>query len=1179
MISKIIENLVFEKTKELNVSGVPEGYDGFLLGTLFNDSFDNILHIARDDKRASLLRAALNFFYPDIEISYFPAWDCLPFDRSGPQLSIQAERLATLSSLSNIRNKKRLIITTINAITQKVLPLKHVQELYYELKIGKQVDISKLKVFLNFSGYLETAKVMEVGEFSIRGGIIDIFAPLALFPVRFDFFGDLLENARFFSIADQKSIEPIKDNIILTPVREVCLATENISLFKKNYLKNFGAPDKSDYLYSSVLSGQIFPGYEQWLPFFYEEMNTLFDYIPNPIISFDSNYQLLFNERKKQVLDYYEMRKSNSSRDNKFNSVFNPIDPLNHYIDEKIWKRITKDFRKIYFTQFETPEFDSDLNFGGHIGKSFSIERQTEGIDLFQRLANYLSEQKEQGRLVSIAAYSMGSLERLKKLLNDQGLVELAIFDSCIWDRLTNQHKFLSKSKRSDKQIGIGILPIENGFTTPGLTVISEQDILGKRLFRQKKYERKVKNPLQDFSEIGVGDLVVHVDHGVGKYVGFKTIMAAGAPHDCLIIQYLGEDRLFLPVENMNLLSKYGQEVGDLDRLGSLGWQDRRSRAKKRINELAESLIEIAAKRKMNKGAIHLPDSSIWEKFCSRFQFEETEDQNLAIREVLSDFSSGFPMDRLICGDVGFGKTEVALRAALVVALDGFQVAVLAPTTLLARQHYQTFVERFKDLPIHIERLTRFEKAKEKLSVIDKVKSGVADIVIGTHALLSDAIRFKKLGLLVVDEEQHFGVSHKEVLKKFRSSVHVLTLTATPIPRTLQLSLTGVRDLSIIATPPVDRLVVRTFVMEFDSLVIRESLLREKNRGGQSFFVVPRVSDIPFVKDFLQDQVPEVSVKVAHGKLSGTKLDEVLNDFLSRKIDLLLSTSIVESGLDFPNANTLIVYRSNMFGLSQLYQIRGRVGRSKTRAYCYLTYDREKQMTPQGEKRLKILASINSLGQGFSLASQDLDIRGAGNLLGDQQSGDIREVGYELYQSMLKDAIKKLNTDGLASDSEKQSLTPQIDLNVPVLIPESYVTDLNLRLTLYRELSLMGSDSELGDFCERLRDRFGPIPDEINTLVDVMTIKNFCLRAGIEVLRVGSLGLSLSFHNNHFANPDSLMTFIESNKSRIKVKENMIIISATWDDNESKMNKVKKIVKSLARMAEKKTPSKEGASY
>ena len=586
-------------------------------------------------------------------------------------------------------------------------------------------------------------------------------------------------------------------------------------------------------------------------------------------------------------------------------------------------------------------------------------------------------------------------------------------FQSCNYNQEKNNFEFLP----AKKNLNIGVLPLEHGFSVPGLVVISEQDILGNRLYRQKKYNKKIKNPLQNFSEINIGDLVVHIDHGIGKYIGFKSIFADNIPHDCLIIEYAGGDKLFLPIENLSLLSKYGQEVGEVDKLGTLSWQQKRSKAKERIKEIAHSLISIAAKRYLIKGTVHKKEYFSWNKFCSGFQFEETEDQNSAISDILKDLSSGLPMDRLICGDVGFGKTEIALRASMIVANDGYQVVLLTPTTLLARQHYETFKMRFNNFPFFIEKLTRFESLKLRKNIIYKLKNGKIDIIIGTHALLSSDINFKKLGLLIVDEEQHFGVTHKETIKKLKANVHVLTLTATPIPRTLQLAFTGVRDLSIINTPPIDRLLVRTFVMEFDGVVIREALMREKSRGGQSFFVVPRISDMDNIISFLENEVPEINFKIAHGQLVGSNLDNVIEEFITNKIDLLLSTSIVESGLDFPNANTLIVHRANMFGLSQLYQII-RVGRSKIRAYCYLTYEQKNKITKQSEKRLKILANINSLGQGFSLASQDLDIRGAGNILGDEQSGDIKEVGFELYQNMLKDEIDKLK-DNQLEDKEQ----------------------------------------------------------------------------------------------------------------------------------------------------------------
>ncbi len=1164
---RMITKSIFGKSKETQVSGVPEGFDGFVLGSLFNEDVGTIIHVSRDDKRAALLISAINFFFPNIKTIYFPSWDCLPFDRSGPRLTIQAERLAALSLLFKTTKNKRIIVTTVNAITQRVVPKSHIKNLNYELTVGKKTDLSELKYFLSYAGYLETPKVLEVGEYSIRGGIVDVFPPLTSLPIRFDFFGDLLENARLFSISDQRSMESVTGCISITAVREVCLGESHIASFKKNYLKNFGIPNKSDYLYQTVLSGKIFPGYEHWLPYFYNDMDTLFDFVSNPVVSFDSGLEVAVEARFKQISEYYEMRIVNCTKQTKFNSIFNPINSHEMYLEKQELQEITSNLEKLYLSEFYGKKLKSDLDLGGHIGKNFSIERQTEGIDLLKSAADYILSEEKRGNLVLIAAYSQGSLERLKKLLNDQNILELDSYESCVWSQSKQKYVFVQEGEFSSKRIGLNIFPIESGFVVPGLTLISEQDILGKRLYRKNKYNKKIKNPLKEFSEICLGDLVVHVDHGLGKYVGFQTIMAAGIPHDCLLIQYADQNKLFLPVENINLLSKYGQEIGQLDRLGSLGWQNRRAKTKRRINELALSLIKVAAERQMNKGVIHIPDPSLWDKFCSRFQFEETEDQETAIRDVLQDLSSGLPMDRLICGDVGFGKTEVALRAALTVALNDFQVVVLAPTTLLARQHFLTFVDRFKDVPINIEKFTRFESSKDKEIILNKLHSGQVDILVGTHALLSAAGHFKNLGLLVIDEEQHFGVAQKEVIKKFRSNVHVLTLTATPIPRTLQLSLTGVRDLSLISTPPVDRLLVRTFVMEFDSIIIREALLREKNRGGQSFFVVPRISDIDQISRYLTEEIPEIHFQVVHGKISGAKLDEVLGEFQGRKIDLLLSTSIVESGLDFPNSNTLIVYRAEMFGLSQLYQIRGRVGRSKIRAYCYLTYDHTKKLTSQGENRLRILSSLNSLGQGFALASQDLDLRGAGNLLGDEQSGDIKEVGFELYQSMLKDEIEKLKTGESVPEYETKS--PKLDLNVPVLIPENYVKDLGVRLSLYRELALLKTDNELDEFCERLLDRFGPIPSEINTLLDVMRVKNSCSLAGINILKAGSRELWISFYDDKFSDPDGLMHFIQKNKSKIKVKDNKLIISIAWENDQEKMKVTQKILQKLASMAQK----------
>jgi len=575
--------------------------------------------------------------------------------------------------------------------------------------------------------------------------------------------------------------------------------------------------------------------------------------------------------------------------------------------------------------------------------------------------------------------------------------------------------------------------------------------------------------------------------------------------------------------------------------------------------------MRIAAERHLRHAPVLETPHSAWEAFAARFPYQETDDQLNAISDVISDLEAGRPMDRLIVGDVGFGKTEVAMRAAFVAAMAGMQVAVICPTTLLARQHYRSFAERFRGFPMEVRPLSRFVGTKEANDTRKGLEEGRVDICIGTHALLAKGVKFQNLGLLIIDEEQHFGVGHKERLKEMRAEVHVLTLTATPIPRTLQLSLTGVRDLSIIATPPVDRLAIRTYVSEFDTVTIREALLRERYRGGQSFFVVPRLSDLPEIEAFLRDQVPEISFVVAHGQLAAGDLDERMNEFYDGKYDVLLATTIVESGLDIPTANTMIVHRADMFGLSQLYQIRGRVGRSKTRAYCYLTTKPRSPLTPQAQKRLKLLASLDSLGAGFNLASHDLDLRGAGNLLGEEQSGHIKEVGYELYQQMLEETIAKIKSgeiNGLAPVDD--AWAPQINLGVPVLIPEEFVPDLDIRLGLYRRLSHLTTKVELEGFAAELIDRFGALPKEVNTLLLVVRIKAMCKRAGISRLDAGPRGVTVQFHNDKFANPAGLVEYLQAQKGAAKVQGNKVVLAVDWPNESDRIKGAFGVARDLA---------------
>ncbi|MGB1915768.1 MAG: transcription-repair coupling factor, partial [Paracoccaceae bacterium] len=660
-----------------------------------------------------------------------------------------------------------------------------------------------------------------------------------------------------------------------------------------------------------------------------------------------------------------------------------------------------------------------------------SVERKVENINIFSALSDFI-KQELADKSVVIASYSDGARERLKGLLEDEGLSSALLIQNV--------------SQMGKQGLYLVVWNLEQGFSTNTLTVISEQDVLGERLIRHASKRRKAENFLTEATSLSSGDLVVHVDHGIGKFHNLEVIKAVDALHECLVLEYAENSRLYLPVENVELLSKYGQEFGLLDKLGGAAWQAKKAKLKQRIKDMAERLIRVAAERELRTAPIFEPPPGIWDAFSAKFPYQETDDQMNAIEDVVSDLTSKRPMDRLVCGDVGFGKTEVAMRAAFLASISGFQVAVIAPTTLLVRQHTQSFLDRFRGLPIEIRQLSRFVSKKTADKTRDEIQNGNVDIVVGTHALLAKNIKFKNLGLLIIDEEQHFGVQHKERLKQLRSDIHVLTLTATPIPRTLQLSLSGVRDLSIIATPPVDRLAIRTFISEFDFVTIREALLREKFRGGQSFYVVPRVADLEEIETFLREHVPEVSYVIAHGQMPPGELDNRMNAFYDGKFDVLLATTIVESGLDIPSANTIVVHRAEMFGLAQLYQIRGRVGRSKLRAYAYMTTKARTKLTTASEKRLKVLASLDALGAGFSLASQDLDIRGAGNLLGEEQSGQIRDVGYELYQSMLEETISKIRggqIDVLTSMDNQWS--PQINLGVSVLIPETYVSDLDVR--------------------------------------------------------------------------------------------------------------------------------------
>ncbi|MBI1198149.1 MAG: transcription-repair coupling factor [Phenylobacterium sp.] len=1144
---------VAEDPGRLDLVGAPEGFDALVTADILRARKGLGVFVARDGTRLSAFVDAFGFFAQDIEVLSFPAWDCLPYDRVGPSSGVSAQRMATLSRLAEgLDGRPRLLVTTAPALLQRVPPLSAVQGAGYSARVGNVVRIDDLERYFAVNGYQRASTVSEKGEFAIRGGVIDVFPPGADEPVRLDLFGDTLDSIRGFDPESQRSTRQLKD-VALLPVSEALVDNEAVSRFRTGYLEAFGAPG-DDPLYAAVSEGGRRAGMEHYLPLFYPEMATLFDYLPDgTVIALDHLARDARDERLAMIADAYDARAAAERRVH-----YHPLDPGRLYLDAEAWDAALAVRPTRRFSAFNQAEGQAVIDMGAHAGRNFSAERKLDSVNLFEATVDHARKLSAAGKRVLFASWSEGSSDRLGHMLADHGLASLPL--APYWDAAR------AADPKKPQRV---VLPLDAGFETDNLAIVSETDILGDRLARPRK-RRRAANFLAEASALTPGDLVVHIDHGIGRYAGLKTLDVQGAPHDTLELHYGGEAKLYLPVENIDLLTRYGadSEGVQLDRPGGAAWQGRKARAKERLREMADGLIRIAAERAMKQTAPTEPPSGLFDEFCARFPYEETDDQLAAIGDVLEDLGAGRPMDRLICGDVGFGKTEVALRAAFVVAMSGQQVAVVAPTTLLARQHYKTFTERFEGWPVRVRRLSRLVPAKEAAETRDALAKGEVEVVVGTHAVLSKQVSFKQLGLVIVDEEQHFGVKHKEKLKELRADVHMLTLTATPIPRTLQMSLSGIREMSIIATPPVDRLAVRTYVTPWDPVVIREALLREKYRGGQAYFVCPRISDLSELERFLREQVPEVKFVVGHGQMAPTQLEEVMSAFYDGQYDVLLSTTIVESGLDIPTANTMVIHRADMFGLAQMYQLRGRVGRSKSRAYAYLTTPAEKQITLSAEKRLKVLQSLDSLGAGFQLASHDLDIRGGGNLLGDEQSGHIREIGVELYQQMLEDAVAELKARGGDDEVADRGWSPQINTGAAVLIPEDYVPDLNVRLALYRRISDAEKAQDREALAAELIDRFGPLPPEADQLLKVVAIKGLCREANVAKIDVGPKGAVVSFRNDDFRNPAALIAFVAKNQITWRVRpDNKVVVKGEWETSRQRLDAAEKVLAELARLA------------
>ena len=1142
----------------LTLSGVPTGFLPSLLADLARAAKGRTVFIAPDDAAMRAIEATAPFFAPDLEVIGFPAWDCLPYDRASPTLRIMAERIAALHRLQQKATKPQLFLTTVNAATQRVLTPFRIRQLVASLKPGERIDRDKLALLLQANGYVRTDTVHDQGEYAVRGGIVDLFPSGEEQALRLDFFGDEIESVRTFSPDDQRTTGRL-DGFTLLPASEALLDDDSIKRFRTRYREKFGATATGDPLYQAISEGRRLAGMEHWLPLFEDKLATLFDHLSDDdVIVRDSGVTQAAEGRLEGIADYYENRQRAEGSQP---GSFRPLGTTALYLGQKEWGTALADATAHLTTPFHEPESATVLDFAVDGPRDFGPERGS-GANLYEAVVKHLDRLRKDGRKPVLASYSVGARERLGNLLKDHGLHGAKPADS--W------HEALGVADTS-KSAGVAlvVLPLDHGFTAPGVAVLTEQDMLGDRLIRRAKRKKSADAFLAELASLTPGDLVVHADHGIGKYIGLTSIPVGTSPHDCVALEYAGGDKLFVPVENLEVLSRYGssEDGASLDRLGGEAWQRRKSRMKERIREIAGELIATAAERALHPGDVMEPDGSGYPSFVDRFPYEETDDQDRAIDDVMGDLAAGKPMDRLIVGDVGFGKTEVALRAAFVAAMAGKQVAVVCPTTLLARQHYNNFTSRFEGFPMKIGRLSRLVPTAEARAVKLGLAEGTIDVVIGTHALLAKNIDFKHLGLVIVDEEQRFGVTHKERLKALRADVHMLTLTATPIPRTLQMAMSGIRELSVIQTPPVDRLAVRTYVMPWDPVVLREALLREHYRGGQSFVVTPRVADLPEIEDYLREAVPEVRYVVAHGQMSATEVEERMSAFYDKKFEVLVSTTIIESGIDIASANTMIIHRADRFGLAQLYQLRGRVGRSKTRAYAYLVTPPERQMTDTAEKRLKVLSDLDSLGAGFQLASHDLDIRGAGNLLGDEQSGHIKEVGYELYQSMLEEAIMDAKAGGMASNRPRD-FSPQITVDAPILIPDDYVPDLDLRMGLYRRLNELDESREIEAFAAEMIDRFGPLPDPTDNLIKVIEIKLNAKKACIAKMDVGPRGVLVGFHDDKPPNVDGLLAYVDRLNGVAKLRpDSKLVLQRAWPDAKARLHGALQLAKGLAKAA------------
>ncbi|SMM99600.1 Transcription-repair coupling factor [uncultured Candidatus Thioglobus sp.] len=1095
---------------------------------------DDIVHFER-------LVKSLNFYNDGLDILTFDNWEVLAFDLFSPHPDITSSRLSTLAKLPKL--KHGIVVTTLESLTYRLCPLEFSKQYSFNLKKGDKLDGQSFTDQLVRIGYNNVTTVMEHGEFSVKGSLIDLYPMGAKSPYRLDLFDDEIDSIRLFDPSTQRTIE-VSEQISLLPAREFATDASSLEVFKQNYEDIFG--NSTDFIFTEVSEFRLPGGVEFYLPLFFKHTNTLFDYLPDDtIIATSQGFSSLVDDTYQEIEARYQHATGNLDRQPL------PVDEV--FIPKDLLFGCIKKQQQLVIGTSKLETQSGGLNFASKLLPPLVINAQ-----LKTPLSKFLNfEQKFNGKIL-IVCESEGRQSVLTDMLIDYIRKPTSVKD---WQ------DFLA----SNDQLCITNAHLNEGLLTDKIAIITEVNLFGADVVKQQRRTRaKHKDfdeAIKSLVEIKIGDPIVHEGYGVGRYLGLKTQTFDGLTQDFLMLEYAGESKLMVPMTSLNLISRYSgasPDIAPLHKLGTNKWNKAKQKAHEALYDIAADLLEIYAKRELQDGFAFPEPNDAYSSFVASFPFEETPDQLKTMGEVLADMQSHKPMDRLVCGDVGFGKTEIAMRAAFLAVETGKQVAILVPTTLLANQHYESFKDRFINHPVEIAALSRFQSAKEQTQIKKQLLEGKIDIVIGTHKLIQGSIKYKNLGLIIIDEEHRFGVKQKESLKKLRGKSDILTMTATPIPRTLNMALGSLRELSIIATPPQGRSAIQTFVKTWDNETIKEACSRELHRGGQIFVLHNEINTIDVMAENLTSLMPKIKVRIAHGQMPSRELEQIMSDFYHGRFQILVCTTIIETGIDIPNANTIIINNAQNFGLAQLHQLRGRVGRSHHRAYAYLVIKSHQSLSDNARKRLEAIESLEELGSGFMLANHDLEIRGAGDLLGDNQSGKISEIGFNLYHDLLKRTIEAMRAGKKINIADPINHEIKIDTGIPCIIPDIYLADVHERLVLYKRIANANNNEELKDLTIEMIDRFGLLPDATKNLFAATRLKLSCEKIGIDKISIYDEKAHLTFADKVHIEPIKIISLVQKQPQQYQLKgQNQLIFKCEMPENIERIELTENLLKSL----------------